>query len=245
MPGGPSRPSAPSRGQGHREHGGRLGDLPTVRSERPRPGRVRDVAAVHVGRLRRPPDHLPGRAGGHRHDHPPGAGLRPALGDRLRGRARGPPRALRPAARRGGGRRARSAVGLHHLPLAVVQRRARRAHRVDHRVHARPHAPPVARCQRRAGRPARAVLRSDPARSGRHGRRGTRRDREGPAAKRVPRPRGGRRGWHTVRLRRSPPVHQDGDAAHPPRPHPVPHRRGGHLATRDRSRASSWPRAAP
>ena len=177
MPGGPSRRSAPSRGQGHREHGGRLGDLPTVRSERPRPGRVRDVAAVHVGRLRRPPDHLPGRAGGHRHDHPPGAGLRPALGDRLRGRARGPPRALRPAARRRGGRRARSAVGLHHLPLAVVQRRARRAHRVDHRVHARPHAPPVARCQRRPGRPARAVLRSDPARPGGHGRRRARRDR--------------------------------------------------------------------
>ena len=68
---------------------------------------------------------------------------------------------------------------------------------------------------------------------------------EGPAAQRVPRPRGGRRGRHALRLRRSPPVHQDGDAAHPPRPHPVPHRRGGHLATRTRSRASSWPRAAP
>ena len=48
-----------------------------------------------------------------------------------------------------------------------------------------------------------------------------------PAPERLPCPRGDRRRRHPVPVRRSPPVHQDGDPAHPPRADPVPDRRGG------------------
>ena len=49
---------------------------------------------------------------------------------------------------------------------------------------------------------------------------------------RLPGARGDRRRRHAPRLRRSPPVHEDGDALHPPRADPVPRRRGRDLALR-------------
>ena len=78
----PRRRSAPSRGTSHREPGRRLGGHdPTVRPEHPSPTGLRVVAPVHVGRLRRLPDHLPGPAGGRRDDHQAAARLRLPLGD--------------------------------------------------------------------------------------------------------------------------------------------------------------------
>ena len=53
-----------------------------------------------------------------------------------------------------------------------------------------------------------------------------------PAPQRVPRPRGGRRRRPAMSVRRPPPVHEDGDAPHPPRAHPVPRGGGGHVAAR-------------
>ena len=55
------------------------------------------------------------------------------------------------------------------------------------------------------------------------------------ARARVPGARGDRRRRHAPRLRRSPPVHEDGDALHPPRADPVPRRRGRDLALRRRA----------
>ena len=127
--------------------------------------------------------------------HPAAAGLRLPLGDRLRGRdgATSTPATTRLLGA-GRGRRARAAPGLPHLPLAVVQRRARRPRRLDRRLHARPDAPPVAPVSATSGSPSpsRSSTRRCPT-----GRRWTasRRRRSGAVLRRnaVPRPRGGRR----------------------------------------------------
>ena len=52
---------------------------------------------------------------------------------------------------------------------------------------------------------------------------------------RVPGPRGDRRRRHALPLRRPPPVHEDGDAVHPPRADPLPRRGRGHVAARRRA----------
>ena len=56
-----------------------------------------------------------------------------------------------------------------------------------------------------------------------------------PAPDRLPRPRGDRRRRDALPVRRPPPVHEDGDAAHPPRADPVPRRGRGDLPARRRA----------
>ena len=88
-----------------------------------RPAGLGAVAAVHLGRLRGRPDHLPGAAGGRRDDAQAAARLRVPLGRRLRDGDGPAARPLRPgprAARRG---RHGAAGAVRGLPLAVVQRR--------------------------------------------------------------------------------------------------------------------------
>ncbi len=58
------------------------------------------MAPVHVGRLRRLPDHLPGAARRRRDDHQAAARLRVPLGDRLRARDGPDPCPIRPGPRR-------------------------------------------------------------------------------------------------------------------------------------------------
>ena len=140
---------------------------PTVRPEHPSPPRARVVAPADLGRLRRPPDHRAGPAGGRRDDPPAAAGLRVPLADRLRN-GDGPDST--PATTRSLGPRVVDVLErlprLPGVPLRLVQRRARRAGPLDRRVHARPDAAAVARRRRHPGRPARAVLRPARCRTG-------------------------------------------------------------------------------
>ena len=103
----------------------------------------------------------------------------------------------------------------------------------------------MARVARRPGRPAGAVLRPEPARP-----RGDGRRRRATASATSCAGTGFRvreetaDGRHALPLRRPPPVHEAGDAAHPPRADPVPRRGGGHVAASATSRASSSSRAS-
>ena len=142
-------------------------------------------------------------------------------------------RPLRPGHR--GGRRGRdgAALAVRRLPLPVVQPRPGRARHIDHRLHARPDAAAVARCQRYPGRPARAVLRPAPAGSRRDGRGGRPTTLRGVLRRNgLPRARGDRSGRNAISLRRSSPVHQDGDAVHASRADPVPGRGRGDVPAR-------------
>ncbi len=113
---------------------------------------------------------------------------------------------------------------------------------LDRRLHARPDAQAVARRQRRPGRPARAVLR--PAAAGPRGDdRRRRRRTSGPscgatASTSARRPQAD---GHALPVRRPPPVHEDGDAAHPHRAGPLPGRRRGRPRGSATSRAWSSP----
>ena len=59
----------------------------------------------------------------------------------------------------------------------------------------------------------------------------------GPSPQRLPCPPGDRRGRHALRVRRPPPVHEDGDPVHPRRP--------DHLPGRCRGDGPAWGRAGP
>ena len=204
-----------------------------------RPGRLRAPGPdgpppLHLGRLRRRPDHRPVAARSRRDDDPPAAELRVPLRRRLRvgdGRHACPLRpGLRPRPRRCDG----APPGLPHLLVDVVHDRARRPRRVDRRLHARADAEAVAPVGRDPGRPAGRLLRSDAAGpGGDDGRRGGRRP-GGPPRCTLPRARGGGR-RRPLPLRRPPSLDEAGDAAHPPRADPVPRRRRRDVAVRRRA----------
>ena len=238
---GAARPgrSAPSRGRSHREPGRRLDGHEPDRPAGTSPpasgtGLWHLFTSVDFAVA---PDHRPAAARGRRDDDQAAARLRVPLRDRLRGRDG---RSSTPATTRSSGAAVVDVLErlsrLRDLPLAVVQRRAGRARHLDRRLHARPDAAAVARRRATSGSPS-------PSRSSTRGCRTGRRWTAWPAddvravlrAQRVPGPRGDRRGRHALPLRRPPPVHEDGDAAHPPRADPVPRRGGGHVAARRRA----------
>ncbi len=190
------------------------------------------MAPVHLGRLRRDPDHPAGAPGRHRDDDPAVARFGVPVRRGLRGGDGRHPRPLRRAARDRHRGRPGAARGLRDVPLPVVQPRTAGPRDLDRHLHAGPHATTLAGRVGRAGRPAGAVLRSQapgPRGDGRGG--GSGRRRRGATAW-VPGTPGHRCRRVGPRVWRPPPVHEDGDAADPPRPDPVPGRRGRDLAVR-------------
>ncbi len=117
----------------------------------------------------------------------------------------------------------------------VVQRRAGGPGDLDRGLHPGSDAEAVAGRARGPGRPARAVLRSAPAGPGGDVRRLRRGRPIGAATKRPARARGDASRRHALPVRRSPPVHEAGDAADPRRPGHLPGRRRRHLAARRRA----------